>query len=234
MALAAYAFLIGGAPRFAVALLVLAWLVVTISIYRHRFFEGKSRAVEALGNAGISAVIAVMFILLWFLLRPSAASSVQLQMLSPTPTETNRSGLALLPTPTSSPLATPIISPATPSPTTEAFHDSKKPKLIDSKSAPIIQPKTQDPVKNTILKTLKSLQKKHSKVTYQMLKDAVEAIKFEYIREATIVSELQFMRRDGILTWTSKDMTTLRPDDVIELNPRPPQISHRNALPSGA
>jgi|GEM_PF-5805033 len=80
VALAAYAFEIGGAPRFAVVLLVIAWLVFTISIFRHGFFERSSKTARFIYQSVISLVIAVMLIITWVLLHPI---TVQPQVATP-------------------------------------------------------------------------------------------------------------------------------------------------------
>lgn len=70
MAIAAYAFLIGGAPKFAIVLLVIAWLIMSVSIYRHNFFEGKSKPAQVIGHILLPGLLAVVLIVLWFYLRP--------------------------------------------------------------------------------------------------------------------------------------------------------------------
>lgn len=70
MAIAAYAFLIGGAPNFAVFLLVVAGLVMAVSIYRHNFFEGRSRRAQFIGETLVSLCVALVLAVLWFTLRP--------------------------------------------------------------------------------------------------------------------------------------------------------------------
>lgn len=70
MAIAAYAFLIGGAPRFAVFLLVVSWLVMAVSIYRHNFFEGRSGRIQLIGETLVSLCVALALALLWAALRP--------------------------------------------------------------------------------------------------------------------------------------------------------------------
>ncbi len=72
-ALAGYGFLLAGAPGFAIVLLFLSWLVTTVAVYRHGFFEGKTRRVEILGNVTISATLAIVLVVLWLLLVPHSS-----------------------------------------------------------------------------------------------------------------------------------------------------------------
>jgi hypothetical protein len=82
VALAALAFLMAGAPRFAVFLLCLAWLLISLSIYKHRFFEDKSLRIQILGNVLACSAVAVGFVAAWVLLAPSLQ-----QTLTPIKTE---------------------------------------------------------------------------------------------------------------------------------------------------
>lgn len=75
-ALAGYGFLLAGAPGFAIALLFLSWLVTTVAVYRHGFFEGKSRRFEILGNVTISATLAIALVVFWVLLVPHTTNSI--------------------------------------------------------------------------------------------------------------------------------------------------------------
>jgi hypothetical protein len=75
MAIAAYAFLIGGAPKFAIVLLVTAWLMMAVSIYRHNFFEGKSKRVRIIGQTLISGLLVIVLIVLWVSLRSNVTQS---------------------------------------------------------------------------------------------------------------------------------------------------------------
>jgi hypothetical protein len=66
MVIAAYAFLLGGAPRFGFALLILSWLVISISLWRHRFFENRSR--ENIWNIILCGLIGLLLLGIWILL----------------------------------------------------------------------------------------------------------------------------------------------------------------------
>jgi hypothetical protein len=67
--------------------------------------------------------------------------------------------------------------------------------------------------------TLKTLQAANAEVTAGMLIEVVEGIEFKYIGAVTIISVLQHMRRQGKLTWNSKDITGLMPNSILKLNP---------------
>jgi len=72
MALAALAFRWANAPSIITAgLLLLAWLITSISVYRHRFFERWSPFIQIMSYATTSIVIAVLFVAAWAALRPS-------------------------------------------------------------------------------------------------------------------------------------------------------------------
>lgn len=70
VALAAYAFLLTGALKFSILLLAVAWIVITISIYRQNFFEGKSHKTQIISNGFISLSIGVGLSLIWLWLQP--------------------------------------------------------------------------------------------------------------------------------------------------------------------
>lgn len=123
MALAAYAFLIGGAPKFAIFLLVIAWLVITVSTYRHNFFEDKSRPTQLIGQTLVSLAVAVVLFLLWFILLPKApvgGNAIVLPQPMPMP--------SVVPSPISQPVkaqALPTPMPA-PSPSPSALKSPRK------------------------------------------------------------------------------------------------------------
>lgn len=109
MALTAYAFELGGAPRFAVVLLVMAWLVFTISVFRHGFFERGSKVARLIYHALISLAIAVVLAITWILLHPVTVQPVQVAASSaPTPTPMRTTSAS----PSSSPSPTPKTSPS--------------------------------------------------------------------------------------------------------------------------
>jgi hypothetical protein len=66
MVIAAYAFLLGGAPRFGFALLSLSWLVISMSLWRHRFFENRS--LENIWNVIVCGLIGLLLLGIWILL----------------------------------------------------------------------------------------------------------------------------------------------------------------------
>jgi hypothetical protein len=66
MAIAAYAFLLGGAPRFGFILLVLSWFVIAISVWRHRFFENRKH--ENTWNIIVCSLIGILLFVIWILL----------------------------------------------------------------------------------------------------------------------------------------------------------------------
>jgi hypothetical protein len=68
VALGAYAFLIGGAPRFGFFLLICSWIVISFSIWKHRFFEGRSATSQRLRNLIVSGLTGIVLFTLWFLL----------------------------------------------------------------------------------------------------------------------------------------------------------------------
>lgn len=74
MALAAYAFEWGKAPpALCVVLLIDACVIITVAVYRHNFFEGKSRGVRTVSHILVSGCLAVVLILAWIALRLDAA-----------------------------------------------------------------------------------------------------------------------------------------------------------------
>lgn len=66
LAIAAYAFLLGGAPRFGFALLVVSWFVIAVSVWRHRFFENRKH--ENTWNVVICGLIGILLFWIWILL----------------------------------------------------------------------------------------------------------------------------------------------------------------------
>ncbi|HKR12832.1 MAG TPA: hypothetical protein VJT15_12305 [Pyrinomonadaceae bacterium] len=71
--LAALAFL-GPAPRFAIGLLCLTWVVISLSICRHRFFEHRSMRLQILCNVLICLIVALCLVAAWLFLAPSPAN----------------------------------------------------------------------------------------------------------------------------------------------------------------
>jgi hypothetical protein len=121
MALVALGFRWGNAPpKFTIALLVLAWLIFSISVYRHRFFEGRKRRWEIAGNVVISLIIAVTLTVLWLLLQPSVSIPVLQPALSQLPQPSPSPSLKPNPSPSVATAVetTPAPSPAHPSPIT--------------------------------------------------------------------------------------------------------------------
>jgi hypothetical protein len=113
LALAASAFKWANAPpKLTITMLVIAWLIISISVYRHGFFDRWSRTVEAIGNLIVFLLIAVVFVAVWVVLEP-ATNTVQsaAELTSPSPVNSLRSA------PTVSPVSTPSGS-ITPSPKT--------------------------------------------------------------------------------------------------------------------
>lgn len=109
MALAAYAFEIS-APRFSICLLVLAWLVFTISIFRHGFFEGK--AARRIYEGVISLIIGALLAGIWILLKPvTTQPTTGINLSSPTSIATP-SIAQMLPLPTRTPTQSPAPSPS--------------------------------------------------------------------------------------------------------------------------
>ncbi|HXM51497.1 MAG TPA: hypothetical protein VN956_26885 [Pyrinomonadaceae bacterium] len=70
VALASYAFLISNASRFGLLLLVIAWLIISISIYRHRFFANKPRRAQEYWNGLVCTVVGVFLAVTWMALIP--------------------------------------------------------------------------------------------------------------------------------------------------------------------
>jgi hypothetical protein len=119
MILVAYGFLLSGALKFSIALLVIGWAVITISIYRHNFFEGKPRRTQLIGQTLIPAVSAVVLTVLWFSLKPYSPAKenpiIQSQPM-PSPIVQTQATPSLIPSPTPTPA--PSLSPlSAPSPT---------------------------------------------------------------------------------------------------------------------
>lgn len=83
MVCVAYGFLLADALKFSIALLVIGWLIITVSIYRHNFFESKAKRVRVAGQTLISITLAVILVVLWFALRPSPPADVTLRFISP-------------------------------------------------------------------------------------------------------------------------------------------------------
>jgi hypothetical protein len=89
MAIAAYAFLLSGAPWFGLCLLILGWLVISLSVYRHRFFEDRSRLVQVIGNLTVCGSVGLILGVLWGLLVPAPAQiGISTPVLQPSPTAT--------------------------------------------------------------------------------------------------------------------------------------------------
>jgi hypothetical protein len=78
--------------------------------------------------------------------------------------------------------------------------------------------KAEETVEAIVWRVAKEMQASHREVTIGMLIDAVEAIEFRYIRDVSIIPALAEMRRQGRLTWNSKEMTVGR-EYVLKLNP---------------
>jgi len=92
-------------PKLTIPLLFLAWLTITLSVYRHGFFEARSRFIQVSGNVAISVAIAATLVVAWFILEPS------------TPTQTS-----------------PVVSTSSPSPiatATKPDQPEKPPSLVD-------------------------------------------------------------------------------------------------------
>jgi hypothetical protein len=67
MAIAGYGFILAGAPRFGFWLLVIAWIVMSMSIWRHRFFEGRSKASEFMNNLITCGLVGILLFVIWIL-----------------------------------------------------------------------------------------------------------------------------------------------------------------------
>ncbi|MBI3236318.1 MAG: hypothetical protein HYZ48_01205, partial [Chlamydiales bacterium] len=91
----AYAFEWASAPTaLSIALLLIAWIIITIAFYRHNFFEDKAKLARQIGNVFCSIFVALVFIAGWLYLRPkpaqeSRATSTQAQP-SPSTTKPDR------------------------------------------------------------------------------------------------------------------------------------------------
>ncbi|MEK6284490.1 MAG: hypothetical protein AABO57_01975 [Acidobacteriota bacterium] len=79
VALAGYAFELGSAPKASVVLLVLAWLMITISVCRHDFFEGKQKPLKLVGNSFLSGLLAAVLAVAWIALRAQGQSESLLE-----------------------------------------------------------------------------------------------------------------------------------------------------------
>ncbi len=77
MALAAYAFLLTGALKFSVVLLAASWIVITISIFKHKFFEKKLRKHQIIGNGLISLFIGIVFCFVWIWMQPQPTPTLK-------------------------------------------------------------------------------------------------------------------------------------------------------------
>ena len=84
MALASYAFLLTQALKFSIVLLVVAWVVITISIFKHNFFERGIRKIQIIGNSFISLFIGIVLCVTWLWLQPQPNPS-QVVSIQPTP-----------------------------------------------------------------------------------------------------------------------------------------------------
>jgi hypothetical protein len=82
MVFVAYGFLLAGALKMSIALLFIGWAIITISIYSHNFFEGRSKRVEVIGQTLISGFLAIALVLIWLSLRPQAIAQPQPQATS--------------------------------------------------------------------------------------------------------------------------------------------------------
>jgi len=82
--------LIGGAPRFAIVLLCVAWLMISVSIYKHRFFERRSRRAQILGNVFACSSVAIILVVAWLRLIPSHQSPEPPPLPDPSPTVTQQ------------------------------------------------------------------------------------------------------------------------------------------------
>ena len=74
MILVAYSFLLTGAVKFSIVLLVIGFAIITVSIYEH-FFKGNPRVTQIIGLSLISAALAVVFGLIWLSLQPEPSAT---------------------------------------------------------------------------------------------------------------------------------------------------------------
>jgi|GEM_PF-3941231 len=75
MFLTALGFELSGAPKASIVLLALAWVFMTIAVFRHGFFARKNKRTRLIGTSTISAGMAIIFALSWLSLRPAPANS---------------------------------------------------------------------------------------------------------------------------------------------------------------
>lgn len=85
MCLAAFAFLIAGAVKFSIPLLIIAWAVMVYALFKHNFFEGKTAALQIIGNLCLSVAIAGVFIIVWICLQPNIPPTVEEERAAITP-----------------------------------------------------------------------------------------------------------------------------------------------------
>ncbi|MDQ1610203.1 MAG: hypothetical protein QOG00_134 [Pyrinomonadaceae bacterium] len=71
--LVAYGFLLAGALKFSIALIIFGWLVITYSIYRHNFFEGKPKRIQVVCQVLISLSTVAILTWIWLSLLPTTA-----------------------------------------------------------------------------------------------------------------------------------------------------------------
>jgi len=68
-ALAAYGFQWASAPpRISVPMLAMAWVVICASIFRHRFFEGRSALLQIIFNAAMYILVGTSLVMIWLFL----------------------------------------------------------------------------------------------------------------------------------------------------------------------
>lgn len=70
-ALGAFPFEISGYLKFSVCLLIIAWLAITISIFRHELFDIKSRNKILRVDVGVSLLIGILIFGIWIGLKPA-------------------------------------------------------------------------------------------------------------------------------------------------------------------
>ena len=58
-------------PRVTLAMLAVAWLIISVSIWRHRFFERWPPSFEMVVNGFISLLVAVLIVIGWIVFQPS-------------------------------------------------------------------------------------------------------------------------------------------------------------------
>lgn len=88
----ALAFRFSDAPHwFSLTLLIIGWLIISISIWRHKFFEGQARLIQTIANTFVCVVIAAVISVAWFVLSPKTQQPVEKErqvQVSPTPPAT--------------------------------------------------------------------------------------------------------------------------------------------------